>query len=268
MKNIFKKHNNNVLYELVRKNVKTQYRSSFLGMLWTVLNPLLNMLVMWLAFSQIFGRGDPLYPIYLLTGNILFSSLRAATSTSLTSIVNNKGILMRVKIEPYLFPLSSTLSSLVSFCFAFVALLVIMIFMEAFGHYGMFGYQMLFVLPMLPALLLFEYGLSLLLSAIFVYARDIKYLWSVFLSLWTYLTPIFYKVTMIKQGTAAFWAIHFNPMYHFVKYFRDAMYVCSSGGGGIPAWSTLGILYGVGVVMFGIGYLVFRLCKKNFMTNV
>ena len=109
--------NRYVLQELVRKSVKTQYRNSALGMIWTVLNPLLNMLVMWVVFSQFFGRGDSAYSIYLLSGNILFACLRSATDGALGSIVNNRGLITRIKIDSYLFPLSSI--SLINFSICF-----------------------------------------------------------------------------------------------------------------------------------------------------
>lgn len=262
------KKNRNVLYELVRKSVKTQYRNSTLGVLWTVLNPLLNMFVMWIVFSQFFGRGDPLYPIYLLTGNIMFQSLRSATNGALSSVVNNRGLLLRTKIDSYLFPLSSTLSSLVTFGFSFIALLLIMGGMAIFGGYDIFGYQMLFVLLMLPAFLLFEYGIGMFLSAIYVYCRDIKYLYSVFLTLWTYLTPVFYKIDRLAVGSVAYNVVKLNPMYHFLTYFRDAVYNFHYIGYGIPYMRTLGILYLCGIVSVIIGVTVFKLLKKNFMTNI
>ena len=106
------KKNKNVLYELVRKKVKTQYRNSSLGVIWTILNPLLNMLVMWVVFSNLFGKGDPMYPLYLLIGNIVFQSLRASTSESLTSIVSNRSLLLKTKVDSYLFPLSSQITQL------------------------------------------------------------------------------------------------------------------------------------------------------------
>ena len=149
------KKNQNVLYELVRKSVKTQYRNSTLGVLWTILNPLLNMFVMWLVFSQFFGRNDQLYPIYLLTGNIMFQALRSATSGALPSVVNNRGLLLKTKVDAYMFPLASTMSSLVTFGFSFIALLLIMGGMAIFGGYDIFGYQILFVILMLPAFILF-----------------------------------------------------------------------------------------------------------------
>ena len=254
-----------VLYELVRKNVKTQYRNSILGMLWTVLNPLLNMLVMWLIFSKFFGRGDPLYPIYLLTGNILFACLSSATNGALQSIVNNRGMLTRIKIDSYLFPLSSTLSALVNLVFSMIALLTIMLGMQIFGGYSIFSFRIFLIFLMIPAFVIFEYGIGLFLSALYVFARDIRYLYSVFLTLWTYLTPIFYKPDVIfATSKVAAKIIKLNPMYYFVRFFRDAMY----NGFATPIWQDLGVLYLLGIASVAIGTLVFKLLKKHFMTNI
>lgn len=253
-----------VLTELVRKRVKTQYRNSFLGMIWTVLNPLLNMLVMWIVFAQFFGRNDPLYPVYLLTGNIMFSCLRSATDGALQSVVNNRGLLTRVKIEPYLFPLSSTLSSLVSMAFSMIALLLIMLFLQIFGGHSIFHFRILTVFLMIPAFVLFEYGIGLFLSAIYVFCRDIKYLYSVFLTLWTYITPIFYKVETLKVGSFAYSLVKVNPMYYFVRFFRDAMYM---GWSEYPVQDLL-VLYGLGLASVLIGAVVFKLLKKHFMKNI
>lgn len=262
------KQNQYILHELVRKSVKTQYRNSWLGMLWTILNPLLNMLIMWLVFSQFFGRNDPVYPIYLLTGNILFSALRSSTMGGMTSIVNNRGLLLRTKMDTELFPLSSTLSSLVTFGFSFCALAVIMLFMQLFGGYNLFGVQILFVLLMLPAFILFEYGISLFLSALYVFFRDIQHLYSVFLTLWTYLTPVFYKMESLQVGSFAYQTVKLNPMYYFVRYFRDAVYNYNYIGWSMPYMRTLGLLYLLGIGFFAIGFAVFRLLKNKFMTNI
>lgn len=262
------KQNQYILHELVRKSVKTQYRNSWLGMLWTILNPLLNMLVMWLVFSQILGQNDPLYPIYLLTGNILFSSLNSATDGGMQSIVNNRGLLLRIKLDTHLFPLASTLSSLVTFGFAFLALVVIMLFMQLFGGYNLFGVQILFVLLMLPAFVLFEYGISLFLSAIYIFCRDIKHLYSVFLTLWMYITPVFYKIDILKSHDIAYKVIKLNPMYYFVRYFRDAVYNYNYIGWSMPYMKTLGLLYLIGIGSFAIGFGVFKLLKNKFMTNI
>lgn len=268
--NNLKKANQNkyILVELVRKSVKTQYRNSFLGMLWTVLNPLLNMLVMWLVFSQFFGQGDPLYPIYLLSGTIMFTCLRGATEGAMNSIVNNRGLLLTTKLDVHLFPLASTLSSLVTFFFSFIALLLIMLGMEIFGGYHLFGYQMLFVFLMIPAFVLFEYGISLFLSSLYVFCRDVSHLYSVFLTLWQYITPVFYKIDVFGGSGFINQVIKVNPMYYFLKYFRDAVYDFAYKGWGVPYFKTLAILYVFGIISFAIGFGIFKLLKKNFMTNI
>jgi len=257
-------NNRYVLYELVRKRVKTQYRNSALGMIWTVLNPLLNMLVMWLIFSQFFGKNDPLYPVYLLTGNILFACLRSATDGALQSIVNNRGLLTRVKIDSYLFPLSTTLSSLVNFAFSMIALLVIMLGMQIFGGHNLFTWKIFTVLLMIPAFVLFEYGIGLFLSALYVFCRDIKYLYSVFLTLWTYLTPVFYKPEILEAGSFAASVVKLNPMFYFLRFFRDAMYM---GWSEYPVQDLL-VLYGLGIASVVIGICVFKPLKKHFMMSI
>ncbi len=260
--------NRNIVHELIHKNVKTQYRNSILGVIWSVLNPLLNMGVMWLVFSQFFGRNDPLYPIYLLTGNVLFQFLRSSTSMSLTSIVNNRGLITKVKIDHYLFPLSSTLSSLVNFAFSMISLIIIMICMQVFGGHVLFGYQMVGIILMLPAFLLFQYGISLFLSALYVFCRDIKYLYDVFLTLWTYITPVFYKLESISPDSISYKILKLNPMYYFLKYFRDSVYAMCNVGAGMPSWKILGLLYLLGLISLVIGLAVYMPLRRKFIDYV
>ena len=120
------------------------------------------------------------------------------------------------------------------------------------------------VFLMIPAFVMFEYGIGLFLSAIYVFARDIKYLYSVFLTLWTYITPIFYKVEVFKVGSLAYNAIHVNPMYYFIKFFREAVYLGWSGN----LWQDLGLLYLLGFVSISIGTAVFKPLKKRFMMHI
>lgn len=277
MSKIFERfrRNGNILYELTRKSVKTQYRGSVLGMFWTVLNPLLNMGVMWLVFSQFFGRDDPAYPVYLLTGNILFASLRAATNGALGSVVANRGLLLRTKISPHLFPMSSVMSALVSFGFSFIALIVIMLVMQLGKGLALFGVQMLLVLAMQPAFLLFETGIGLALAAIYVYGRDIRHFYGVFLTLWTYLTPIFYKVHALEGNSFVLKVVECNPMYYFVQYFRDAVYnlhYAEESMWKVPDFlqnvPSLVWLYIIGFVTCAVGIGLFTLLKKRFATHL
>lgn len=228
------KKNANIVRELVKKNVKIQYRNSAIGAIWTILNPLLNMLVMYFVFSNVLGyKDDKTYALYLLCGTITFALMRAGTTQSMTSLVNNRGLLTKNKISYFVFPVSNNLSAVINFAFSLIALLTVMIFVAFFNNvFEIFSPNLLLILIMLPALFLFSYGLSLILSALYVFFRDIQHFYNVFLTLWTYLTPMFYKVDRFANSedlSAKFITavINLNPMYHFVEFFRDAAYRCA-----------------------------------------
>lgn len=269
-------NNKNTLYELTRKQVKTQYRDSTLGFLWTILNPLLNMLVMWLVFKNVLGIKDPYYPIYLLAGNILFSTLRFSTMQSLESMVKNRGLLLRTKIDLEVFPLSNVFTSVVNFAFSLLALIPFMIWLTFQYGVNLFTFRLVFILLMIPAFILFEYGLGLFLSALYVFFRDLKHIYTVFMLLWQYLTPIFYTIDKIDPDNIALKFIQLNPMFHFLNYFRDAVYRGATGidvlgveiGPYIPVWSTLGVIYACGIGAFVFGYVFFRLLKSKIVVKI
>lgn len=278
--------NVNIVKQLVIRSVKVQYRNSVIGIFWTILNPLLNMLVMYLVFSTMLsgGRGGmtqtdlDTYALYLLCGNIVFGVVRTATVQSLPSLVRNRGLLTKNKISYNVFPLSCTLSALVNFCFSFVALLGVMLVVWLQGN-AVFSFSIFMVLLMLPALFLFSYGLSLVLSAMYTFFRDILHFYNVFLTLWMYLTPIFYSVSMFEGSgflnKFMWFVVHCNPMYYFVDYFRAVVYRCSAhaavGLGDLvplPGFGDLAVLYLIGVIATLIGAIVFMCTKKKFIYNI
>ena len=261
------------IFELARKDVKTQYRGSILGYVWTVLHPLLNMLVMWLVFRRMFGRNDPYCPFYLLTGNILFTALRTSTEQALASIVLNRGLLLRTKMNASLFPVSKSVASMTNFFYSLIALIPFMIYLSFQQGINLFTYRLLFIFLLLPAFWLFELGLGFFLSAVYVFFRDVKHIYSVFLTLWMYLTPIFYK-TEIMDGFSLT-LIKLNPMYHFLSYFRDCVYMGATAVNAegvlspvLPNFVSLGICYLCGVVALIIGGCIYKLCKKNIILNI
>ncbi len=263
----------NAIFELARKDVKTQYRGSVLGYVWTILHPLLNMLVMWIVFRHMFGRNDPYYVIYLLAGNILFTAFRASTDQSLASIVGNRGLLLRTKMNPYLFPVSKSVAAMTNFFYSLVALIPFMVYLSVQQGVNLFTYRLAFILLMLPAFWMFELGIGFFLSAVYVFFRDLKHIYSVLLALWMYLTPIFYKADMMDGMSLTI--IKFNPMFHFVSYFRDCVYLGAAFvdkqgvlSPYIPPWKTLGILYICGVGALLLGGLIYKLLKKKIILNV
>lgn len=264
--------NYNITRELVKKNIKIQYRNSAIGAIWTVLNPLLNMLVMYFVFGTVlkYNQTDPTYALYLLCGNIIFNMMRAATTQSLTSLVGNRGLLTKNKISYYVFPLSNNLSAVVNFFFSCIALLGVMLVVWFKGN-AVFSWNFLLAFLMLPALFLFNYGLSAILASLYVFFRDIQHFYGVFLTLWTYLTPIFYKTSTFGDDAKAkvlMAVIKLNPMYHYVEYFRDVIYRCSATGTAIPGFGSLLSLYGIGLVFFAIGTLIYNLVKRKFILYI
>ena len=238
---------------LVKRNIKNQYYRSFIGVLWTVLNPLLNMIVMAFVFSALFGRHtDGLdYPIYILSGNIIFGIMRSSTSSSLGCLVGQSDMLQKTKVPIEIFPTANVFSALVTFGFSFIALLLVA------------------GLIILPAVTVFSLGISYFLSALYVFFRDIKHIYGVILTLWTYLTPLFYSVEALKSELVSK-AMVFNPMYHYVEGFRELL------RGDIPqimlSFSTtqpsILAMYGFAAVSLVLGWLFLKAMKNKIAANL
>ena len=248
---------------LVRRNIKNQYYRSFIGVLWTVLNPLLNMLVMTLVFSKLFGDDPTLmldYPIYILSGNIIFNIMRTSTSGSLPCLVRQRDMLQKTRVSIALFPTANVLSSLVTFLFSFVALLIVALVRYLTGDY-VFAWQIVLVVVLIPAVALFSLGISYFLSALYVFFRDIEHLYTVILTLWTYLTPLFYTVDRLGSDLIEK-IMNLNPMYHYVEYFRTLL------AGGIPSGLEHLICYGFAIASFAVGYLFMRAVRNHIAANL
>ena len=252
-----------ILWSLVKKNTKNQYRRSVLGIVWTVLNPLLNMLVMAFVFSRIFGRAGigMDYPVYVLSGNIVFGFMRTATVTAMPSLVSNYDLITKTRTPYAVFPLSNVFTALVNFGFSLIALVVVMLVRMSAGVRFYWSGLMIFF-PWLPAIFLFSAGLSLLLAAVYVRFRDLKHIYNVFLTLWMYLTPVFYSVDTLNLPSKYAVVMKLNPMFHYLRYFREAL------SGNVPSWRETLICYGVGIIVFGIGFLVFRILKKKLILYI
>lgn len=240
---------------MVRKNIKRLYRNSWLGVIWTVLHPLLNMFVMAFVFSNLFGRGVD-YPTYILSGYITFNFMRGSTSQCLSSIVNNRGLINKVKISHYLFPTADVLTDLVSYGFSFAALLVVILVRGNPIHL-----TTLFVPVYLISLVLFSLGIGLLLASMYVYFRDIKHLYAVFCTLWMYMTPLFWIVTNMSEMVQKI--VRFNPMYWYVTVFRGLMIQ-----GVMPEARHILLCFGMGIVMMIIGGTIFNISKKKFILYI
>ncbi len=211
--NVFLKYNN-LLLNLVSRDIKVRYRRSVFGLLWTVLNPLLMMIVISIVFSTLFKQNIPNFPIYYLSGSLVFSFFSETTSNALYSIIGNSALMKKVYIPKYLFPLSKVVSGLVNLGFSFIAVVIVMILLKV-------KFQLTLLLLPIPIVytFLFATGVGLILSAATVFFRDIAHFYGVLILAWTYFTPIFYPETILPPK--AMFIMNFNPLYHFVSYSRD-----------------------------------------------
>lgn len=225
---MFKKYKN-LLGELTKKDVKLKYRSSWLGILWSFFQPLLNMIVLSVVFGGIFGKrgGDVIcYPIYLFTGRLLFSFFTTSTKQAMISFRRNQAIIKKVYVPKYMYPLSSILSSFVNFAISLLCLICVWIFFKATGLSGggnlsITPYALLCFVPMI-LLLMFSVGVGLILSVVSVYFRDIEYIWDVLSQLLFYMVPIIYHIDTIETE----WIVNvikINPLYSMIELFRSCI---------------------------------------------
>ena len=208
------KHFRHLLFLMIKRDFVTKYRRSVLGVLWSILNPLLTMLVLSMVFSMLFRFDIANFPIYILSGQLIFSFYSESTTTAMNSIVMGAGTIKKVYVPKYVFPLSKVLSSLVNLGFSFIAFLIVFLVTRAPFHWTI----LLVPIPILY-LLLFSLGIGMLLSAMSVFFRDLTYIYGVFLTLLMFLTPIMYPVSILPQRI--YHLLHLNPMFHYVNYFRD-----------------------------------------------
>jgi ABC-2 type transport system permease protein len=245
-----------VLTSLVSKDFKIKYRRSVLGVLWSLLNPLLMMIVMSAVFSFMFRFEIENFPLYLILGTILFSFMNNSTNNGLLSIIDSAALIKKIRINKTIFPLEKVVFELVNFAISLVAVALVMIFFQV-----MPTFNLLFLPLLLVYMLLFCTGLALLLCSLAVYFRDIVHLWSVFCLAWTYATPIFYPIELMPDFMQRLEM--FNPMYQYITFFRE-----------IAMWNTTPSLARVGmgalmaVATLIVGALVFRKLQKRFILYV
>lgn len=245
-----------LLQELIIRDLKIKYRRSVLGYLWSILNPLMLMGVLTVVFSTMFRFDIPNYPVYLLTGQLLFGFFSESTNMAMTSILGGASLIKKVYLPKYIFPVSRVLSSFTTMLFSLVALVIVMAVTRAEYH------MTAILLPVvLFYLLVFSIGMSLILSVMVVFFRDIQYLYGVFLTALNYLTPIFYPASMLPPWLKELMVL--NPMYNFIEMFRKIMLY--------GQWPSLTehlicMVFAFGGLMLGI--CVFKKNQKDFILYI
>lgn len=258
---MFQKYKN-LLKELTVKNVKLKYRNSWLGILWSFFQPLLNMIVLSVVFGGIFGKHDKYiicYPVFLFTGRLLFSFFTTSTKQAMTSFRRNQAIIKKVYVPKYMYPLSSIFSNFVTFAISLICLVCVWIFFKLTGISGGDGlyitwYALLCVVPMF-LILVFSTGVGLILSVLCVYFRDIEYIWEVVCQLLFYMVPIIYTLQSIKTPWIQI-VIKINPLYSMIELFRQCVLYGYIMSGKLLLYATV-----VSFVTLGIGIWFFS--KKS-----
>jgi len=247
---------NFLIKQLVARDFKTKYKRSVLGYLWSFLNPLLTMLVQYVVFSTIFKNGIDNYPVYLLSGIIIFNFFSEAVGQGLGSIVYNASLITKVYVPKYIYPVTKVASTSINLFISIIPLLLVTLLT------GVRITPAILLLPfVLACLLLFCVGMVLMLSAAMVFFRDTQYLWGIVSMVWMYATPLFYPENIIP---ARFRFIQtFNPMYHMIKFARTIF---------IEGVSPAPILYGTcllsAVVTCIIGAIIFKKTQNKFVLYI
>jgi len=242
---------------LVSKDFKKKYRRSVLGVVWSVLNPLLMMIVLSVVFSAFLKFGNiPNFPLYLILGNTIFALMSDSTRDGMESILESTSLIKKVRIEKLIFPLEKVIFHLVNFCFSLIAVALVMLWFRVIPTPNA-----LFLPLLLLYVSIFSAGLSMLLSALAVFFRDVLHLWGVVLTAWTYATPLFYPVEILPEILQKLEV--FNPMYHYVVYFRDIFLYSTT-----PSLLENLVCFGMAAITFLVGFLVFRKFEKKFILYV
>ena len=250
-----------ILAQLVGKDFKRKYRRSVLGVVWSVLNPLLMMVVMSLVFS-VFLRYDTMehYPLYLILGNVIWTIFADSTNQGVTSILDAAPLLKKVRINKTVFPVERVLFSLVNFAFSMIAVFIVMLWE------GVWVSWTIILLPVLLVLLMgFCIGMSMLLSSLAVFFRDVIHLWGVVILAWSYVTPLFWPVSMIAQVPYAFMRVIMlaNPMYNYVTFMRMILL-----NGQPPELITVAMCAIWAVIAIALGWAAFHKLERKFILYI
>ena len=242
-----------LIKQLVDRDFKAKYKRSVLGVFWSFLNPLLNMAVQYVVFSNLFRFDIPYFPVYLLCGNVIFTYFSESCGMALTSIVGNAGLITKVYVPKYIYPLTRILSSLINLLISMIPLIAVALISGLLPAPAYVLSLYAFV-----CLALFCLGLGMLLSAAMVFFRDIQFLWGVLTTIWMYLTPIFYPVSALPETAQRI--VMMNPLYYYVTFVRTCII---DGVSPEPTMYAQCLLYAIAALV--VGAWVFKRNQDKFV---
>ena len=239
--------------QLVKRDFKTKYKRSILGVFWSLLNPLLLMCVQYVVFSNLFRYEIEHYVIYLLIGIIFFTFFNDATSQAMAAVVVNAPLITKVYVPKYIFPMSKVISTEINFIIS-IGILFIAILLNGLRITPLL---LLLIIPVI-GVTIFSMGIGLLLSALMVYFRDMQFLYGIITTMWMYLTPVFYPESILADKMAI--ALKINPLYHLIKFSRTIVIDNT-----IPPIQDAAVCLFVPIAVFILCALIFRKLQRNFV---
>ncbi|MBO5353631.1 MAG: ABC transporter permease [Lachnospiraceae bacterium] len=238
---------------MVVRDIKLKYRRSVIGLLWSILNPLLMMIVITAVFQNLFRFEIENFAVYYLTGWVVFNFITEATSGAMTSIMGASALIRKVYIPKYIFPMQKCIFSFVNMLFSLAALFVVMLVLKV-----EFTWKLLLIPVPLILALVFSIGLGMILSTVAVFFRDMIHLYGIFTMVWMYLTPIIYPEEILVGVMQTIMKL--NPMYYYVDYFRQLTLY-----GTLPGKESLLIMCGCSAISLVLGVAVFKKKQDRFI---
>lgn len=245
-----------VIRELTSREIKRRYSRSKLGIVWSVLNPLLMMAVLSLIFSQMFDRSVDNYPIFYLCGYILWQLFTGATNAAMTTLVDNKNMLIKVRFPMDIFILSRVYTAFVNFLYSLIAFAAMICVFRVWPNW-----TLLFMPVIVFLLMIFALGIAFILATAYVFFGDVKHLYGVLLTLWMYMSAIFYPVDSLGEGIAR--VIRANPIFSYIDGLRFLVLE-----GTLPPAAKVIQMAVWAVVMFVIGRCVFVRNRNRIMQRI
>lgn len=250
------KENKFTFEELVKRDFKQKYKGTVLGMFWSVLSPLLTLLVMRLVFTNFFGRRMEHYTTYLFAGNLMFNYYKEQTRGGMMSLISNASIFTKINVPKYLFIFSKSVSAIINFG---ITLIVFFLFVAIDGV--PFHWSILAMIYPIIMLTLFNIGVGMILSALFIFFRDISYIYDIFTLLLMYMSAIFYDVSSFSEKIQRLFLL--NPVYCAIKYVRVVVI-----DGHLPSLAYHILLLAYATVAVGIGAFIYKKYNTRFLYYV
>ena len=251
-----------LLFTLTKKELKVKYRGSALGFFWSLLNPILTMLVYSFVFSIVLRAGIKEFAIFLICALLPFNFLSNSVNYGASSIIGNSNLVNKIYFPREIIPLSIVFANLVNFFFELIALFIVMAVM---------GYKFYMYLYLLPIIIFIQFflvvGMTLLVSALNVFFRDLQHLITIIMMVWFFGTPIIYPLSMVPERFQ--YIIKINPMTIYAAYYRNIFYyVKFPEGTGFPTvLETLSAL-GITLLIFFAGYYIFKRLEPRFAEEI